>query len=164
MKFEKHHRPEPTEPQLATMIDVFSILIIFLIAGTAMDSSVLNVPIDIMLPSTQSKATSLNAPQVTLNSGKLIMNFIQDEIALEELVAEVESEKVKNIKIKLNSYLEKIKKNSHKSKADTQLLQSINFVTDKKTSYADVYKTIKVFRNLGFQNTILVGMEQVGKQ
>ena len=60
MKFEKHHRQEPTEPQLATMIDVFSILIIFLIAGTAMDSSVLNIPTDIILPSTESKATSFN--------------------------------------------------------------------------------------------------------
>lgn len=163
MKFEKHHRQEPTEPQLATMIDVFSILIIFLIAGTAMDSSVLNIPTDIILPSTESKATSFNAPQVTLQSGKVIMNFIQDEINLKELVSESESDKLINVKIKLNKYLEKIKKDSHKNKADLQLLQSINLVADKDTPYTEVYSTIKAFRNLGFQNTILVGMEKVSQ-
>lgn len=164
MNFEKHHRAEPTEPQLATMIDVFSILIIFLIAGTAMDSSVLNIPTDIILPSTESKATSLNAPQVTLQSGKVIINFIQDEISLKELLADDGSVKLTVIKNKLNQYLEKVKKISHKNKADLQLLQSINLVADKDTPYADVYSTIKAFRNLGFQNTILVGMEKVGNK
>lgn len=164
MNFEKHHRQEPTEPQLATMIDVFSILIIFLIAGTAMDSSVLNIPVDITLPSTQSKATSLNAPQVTLQSGRLVMNFIQEEIELKEMLSETKTEKFILVKTKLDQYLEKVKKNSHKNKADLQLLQSINLVADRETPYVDVYSTIKAFRNLGFQNTILVGMEQVGKK
>lgn len=164
MKFEKHHRQEPTEPQLATMIDVFSILIIFLIAGTAMDSSVLNIPTDIILPSTESKATSLNAPQVTLQSGKILMHFIEDEIDLKDMISETETSKYKTVKLKLIQYIEKVKKDSHKNKADLQLLQSINLVADKTTPYADVYLTIKAFRNLGFQNAILVGMEKGGKQ
>lgn len=159
MKFEKPHRREPTEPQLATMIDVFSILIIFLIAGSAMDSSILNIPADLILPETSSSSTSLNAPQVTLKNGVIEMNFINERISIKELDDPNlnDSNNFRKIKIKIQSYIDGTK--SKKNLTETQLLQSINLVADKETSYKEVFATMKVFRNFGFQNTILVGLE-----
>jgi biopolymer transport protein ExbD len=164
MNFEKHHRREPSEPQLATMIDVFSILIIFLIAGTAMDNSILNIPDDLFLPSTQSNSTSLNAPQITLKEGVVDVNFIGEKFSLKEISQIDESENIKKIKNKLSEYISKNTSSKKKSLADTQLLQSINLVSDKNTSYADIYLTIKIFRSFGFQNTILVGLDGSGKK
>lgn len=162
MKFEKKHRREHTEPQLAAMIDVFSILIIFLIAGTTMDSSILNIPADLFLAETSSKSSSINAPQATLKDGILVINFINEEVAITEI--ENESIKIKNIGVKLKDYLTKVEKDNKKKNTQLQLLQSINLLADKSTPYKDIFTTMKYFRGYGFQNTILVGVEKGGRQ
>ncbi len=161
MNFEKPHRREPTEPQLATMIDVFSILIIFLIAGTAMDSSILNIPTDLILPKTISKSSTLNAPQVTIENNIIAINFIDEKISYDEIIALTESPKLKRLKIKVEEYLKKVEagKKSKKSLSESQLLQSLNLVAGEKTSYEKIFNTLKWFKDRGFQNTILVATE-----
>jgi biopolymer transport protein ExbD len=161
MNFEKPHRREPTEPQLATMIDVFSILIIFLIAGTAMDSSILNIPNDIILPKTISKSSTLNAPQITIEKNIIMVNFINEKINYSEIVTVEESSKLKNVRLKVEEYLKNVEagKKSKKSLSESQLLQSLNLVAGDKTSYEIIFNTIKWFKDRGFQNTILVATE-----
>lgn len=163
MKFKKSHRREPTEPQLATMIDVFSILIIFLIAGTAMDSSVLNIPSDLILPETVSSETTVNAPQVTLVNRVLILNFIDEKISINEL-SDPQNQKLSRIKQKLQDYLERVSSKSKKEMANIQLLKSINLVADKSAIYNDIYLIMKTFKDFGFQNTILVGTDAGGRK
>lgn len=161
MKFEKKHRREPSEPQLAAMIDVFSILIIFLIAGTAMDSSIINIPADLFLAETTSKATSVNAPQATLKNGILVINFINTEVSLIDI--ENDSEKIKEVGVKLKNYLTNVEINNKNKITDIQSLQSINLLADKDTPYKQIFTTMKYFRGYGFQNTILVGVENSEK-
>lgn len=164
MKFEKIHRREPAEPQLAAMIDVFSILIIFLIAGTAMDSSVLTIPADLFLAETTSKSSSMNAPQVTLKNGMVEALFINEKISIVEMESiNEESANVKRIKTKIKDYLNRVGKETKKNSTEIQLLQSINLVADKDTPYRQVYSTIKFFRSFGFLNSILVGTQNSGK-
>lgn len=164
MNFEKPHRRTPSEPQLAAMIDVFSILIIFLIAGTAMDSSVLVLPADLLLAETSSKSSTMNAPQVTLKDGIIFANFINEQIGIKEIEADNgESQNIKRLGLKLKEYLKKVRQGNQKSPTDLQLLQSINLVADKDTPYRHVFSTIKFFRIFGFQNSILVGTERSGK-
>ena len=163
MKFNKSHRKDPIEPQLAAMIDVFSILIIFLIAGTAMDSSVLNIPINLGLAETSSKSTTLNAPQVTLHKGEVNINFIDSKITINDIEnAAPTSPKILEIQTKLKSYLANIKENNKKSGSEMQLLESVNLLADKNTPYKEVFAVVKFFRANGFQNTILIGVEHSG--
>lgn len=157
MNFEKKHRREPTEPQLATMIDVYSILIIFLIAGTTMDSSTLNIPADFNMAETTSSSNSVNAPQATLKNGVLQINFINEKVSINEI--ENSSVKLENIAIKLKSYLAKVDLENKKKNTELQLLQSVNLLAEKSTPYKDIFTTIKYFRGYGFQNTILIGVE-----
>jgi biopolymer transport protein ExbD len=163
MKFEKAHRREPIEPQLATMIDVFSILIIFLIAGTAMDSSILNIPGNLLLPETKSTASTINAPQVTLSQGIVNINFINKSLPIKDIENMENSLDVSDVKLKIKDYLSQVTlKNKRKTK-ELQMLQSINLVADKEVSYDQLFAVIKFFRTQGFQNTILVGVEGSGK-
>lgn len=165
MKFEKIHRREPTEPQLATMIDVFSILIIFLIAGVTMESSVLSIPADLFLPETTSEATSVNAPQVTIENDVVSLNFIKESLSIQELEQDlVNSKKIKRIEQKIKSYLQKVDEDKKKKLKDSQWLKSINLVADRDTSYKKLFVVLKFLRNLGFLNTILVGVEGNGKK
>jgi biopolymer transport protein ExbD len=160
MNFEKPHRRNPPEPQLAAMIDVFSILIIFLIAGTGMDSSVLNIPGDLFLAETSSKSSSLNAPQVTLQNGEINALFINEKIKISDIEQGLgESSQVLHFKEKLKNYISKINKENQKNSTVLELLQSVNLVADKETPYREVFNTVKFFRTNGFQNTILVGIE-----
>ena len=165
MKFNKSHRKDPTEPQLAAMIDVFSILIIFLIAGTAMDSSVMNIPIDLGLAETSSKSTTLNAPQVTLLKSEININFIDSKLTIKDIEnASTDSPKIVDIQNKLKSYLANIKEKNQKSGSEMQLLESVNLLADKNTPYKEVFAVVKFFRANGFQNTILIGVEQSGNR
>lgn len=163
MYFPKKHRREPIEPQLAAMIDVFSILIIFLIAGTTMDSSVIELPGDLLLAKTTSKSSTLNAPQVTLRNGIVYANFINEKISIKLLNQNnPDNNEIKNITLKLKEYLKKIDLKSKDNLTNTELLQSINLVADKETLYSEIYNTIKFFRGIGFLNSILVGTEGGG--
>ena len=163
MKFNKTHRRDPTEPQLAAMIDVFSILIIFLIAGTAMDSSVMDIPIELGLAQTSSKSSSINAPQVTLLKGEVNINFIDSKLSIHDIKnGSIDSPQIAEIRKKLKNYLVKIKETNKKSGTEMQLLESVNLLADKDTPYKDVFTVVKFFRINGFQNTILVGVEQSG--
>ena len=162
MKFNKSHRKDPIEPQLAAMIDVFSILIIFLIAGTAMDSSVLNIPIELGLAKTTSKSTTSNAPQVTLLNGKLNINFIDSELKIKDIENSPNSPNILKIQNKLKNYLAQIKEKNKKSGSEMQLLESVNLLADKNTPYKEVFTVVKFFRANGFQNTILIGVEHTG--
>lgn len=166
MKFEKAHRKEPIEPQLATMIDVFSILIIFLIAGVTMDSSILNIPGELLLPETTSDSTPINAPQVTLKNGILDITFLGISVPLQDIKSEnSNSNKYNKCISDLKSYLQSIntkEQSNLKLKVklkDKDMLQSINLVADKSTKYEDLFLVMKFFRKLGFLNTILVGTE-----
>ena len=162
MKFNKSHRKDRIEPQLAAMIDVFSILIIFLIAGTAMDSSVLNIPIELGLAKTTSKSTTSNAPQVTLLNGKLNINFIDSELKIKDIENSPNSPNILKIQNKLKNYLAQIKEKNKKSGSEMQLLESVNLLADKNTPYKEVFTVVKFFRANGFQNTILIGVEHTG--
>ncbi len=165
MNFEKKQRREHSEPQLASMIDVFSILIIFLIAGTTMDSSILNIPADLFLPQTNSKSASVNSPQVTIKNGILEINFINESINLAEIENDSPvSVKLKKINGKLNSYIAKIVDSDSNKSGEVQLLKSINLVAGKETPYKQLFLTMKFFRSHGFQNTILIGVENNAKQ
>ncbi len=162
MKFNKSHRKDPIEPQLAAMIDVFSILIIFLIAGTAMDSSVLNIPINLGIAQTTSKSTTSNAPQVTLLNGELDINFIDSKLKIKDIEKFPNSSKIADVQNKLKEYLANIKEKNKKSGSEMQLLESVNLLADKNTPYREVFSVVKFFRTNGFQNTILIGVEHSG--
>lgn len=164
MDFRKPHRREPTEPQLAAMIDVFSILIIFLIAGTAMDSSVLEIPGNLLLPESTSKATTVNSPQVTLVNGILDVKFINEKLSIAEIEeGNIENPKLIRISAKLKFYLKNLSKGAKRTLTNLELLQSINLVADKDTPYKNIFTTIKYFRSQGFLNSILVGTDHIEK-
>jgi biopolymer transport protein ExbD len=164
MNFNKAHRREPTEPQLATMIDVFSILIIFLIAGTTMDSSIMEIPADLIMAETISKSISVNAPQVTLKNNEVNINFINEKLKIEDLdPVSTNTEAINKVTDKVRAYLANINLKNNKNPTDLQLLKSINLVADRDVPYKNIFNTIKFFRNLGFQNSILVGTDVIKK-
>ncbi len=160
MKFGKTHRHEPHEPQLATMIDVFSILIIFLIAGTAMDSSILQIPSDIKLPATISDDTIINAPQITIQGETIWFSVTKQKYPL-NLFSEANMGTQEFLDLK-NVLTQALAENSKQSNAiiKNESADYLNLVAEKSTPYKDIFLVVKNLKDIGFKNIVFVGTVQ----
>ncbi len=165
MHFERPQRHESTEPQLATMIDVFAVLIIFLIAGTTMDSSILQIPVTIVLPSTTAVASTINAPQITVLKDKIWFSLTDKEYPLDLLKnPDAHAAMVQQIQDEITHYQAKSNEKKTKVQIGSASANYINVVAAKDTPYRDIFLAIKFFRNAGFKSAVLVGTSQfVGK-
>ena len=65
--FIKMKRREPMSLQLTAMIDIFSMIVIFLIMGTAFGTSDVILPKDFLLPHSNSKEDAETAPQLVIS-------------------------------------------------------------------------------------------------
>lgn len=146
-------RREPVEPQLATMIDVFSILIIFLIAGAVADSNLTTIPIDLSLGLSKSKESINSAPQVTYQKKTITIDFIKESILIDE-ISNKNSSKFIAIKNKIEKY--RIKKDEKDNNVKLSSLASFNLVADKNTDYIEIYSIINFMKQFGFENAILM--------
>src|SRR4051812_48819760 len=96
--FEKSNRPEIVEPQLAAMVDVFSILIIFLIAGTVMGTTAVILPPGIIPPHSISKESMLTAPQLTVHQSQVRLGFSNETFPLSSFIGDSDSNELKRFK------------------------------------------------------------------
>ena len=143
--FEKSHRHEPQEPQLAAMIDVFSILIIFLIAGTVMGTSSITLPDGLKLPDSLAKETLDTAPQITLSSESATLSFDEKPYRLSDLRSggTEKSRFVGAVRTHLGA-------NSKKP------LKAINLVADRHLPYSTVFEATKMVREAGFESIYFI--------
>lgn len=155
--FSKKPRREPIELQLTAMIDVFSMIVIFLIFGTVFGAADIVIPTGIEIPKSISKESLESAPRVVITKKEVFLNVTADlpPIPLEKFHSGSGREEVrKALKPAVSDYLAK-KKESKESVAP------LNLLADLSTPYEDIFDVVVVFRQLGL-NTILFVANGVG--
>jgi biopolymer transport protein ExbD len=155
--FSKKHRKEPIELQLTAMIDVFSMIVIFLIFGTVFGAADIVIPTGIEIPKSLSKESLETAPRVVITKKEVFLNVSSDlpPVSLEDFHSGGGRERVKKVfRPVIGDYLKK-KKESKESVAP------LNLLADLSTPYADIFDVVVVFRELGL-NTILFVANGVG--
>ncbi len=176
MEFSKKHRREPMELQLTAMIDIFTMIVIFLVMGTVIGVADVSVPLNTKLPKSSSVEALDAAPQVVFNvqtdSTGSKKTFIevkalssdlstmpQLEIGDFRVKAEVGNPKVDELKRLLSKAIEKLSPEQRKGGV------LLNIVADQATPYRDLFDVIKVFRESGFQSLLFVaaGDPKLGK-
>ena len=163
LDFGHKHRHDPTEPQLATMVDVFSILIIFLIFGTAMDSTLINLPSDFMVPKTISDGAVANAPQVTVYDSEFELSLSERKYPLSLITDGFEDSNpmIQELKQVVSAYREKsknIRKSANGAPSENgEEFNYLNLVADKSATYDKLFPVIKFFKAIGYSNVNLVG-------
>lgn len=147
----KPHRHEPTEPQLAAMIDVFSILIIFLIAGTVMGTSSVLLPAELTPPTSVSRETMMSVPQITILPDQVQTSFNTNSYSLSGfLTREGAPEDVTRFKSDVAALVA-----ASQGKENAGIL---NLVADRSTSYEKIFSVIKAAREAGAESILFVAL------
>jgi biopolymer transport protein ExbD len=155
----QRHRRNPLELQLTAMIDIFSMIVIFLIFGTVFGASEISIPSNILIPKSHSKEGVESAPRIVIQKKTVDVGMASPLVAIESFRSP-ESSEMMSLKSKIKTRLLSDKK---KSKDQQKML---NIIADRETPYQDVFDVVRVFREAGF-NTLLfvaVGEADMGKK
>jgi biopolymer transport protein ExbD len=147
MEFSKKHRRHPPEPQLAALIDVLSILILFLVAGTVFGQSSVELFQDIILPISQSKENVNAGPQVSVSKASVTDAFLKRPVPIESYINEDQ-----NLQQELNSAV----KAYMEAPVALEGGNLLNVVADKNLSYRNVFKVIKMYRQAGIKSVLFI--------
>jgi biopolymer transport protein ExbD len=148
--FIKRPRREPFALQLTAMIDIFSMIVIFLIMGTVFGSSDFIFPADFILPQSASKENSEPAPQLIITQDSVEFKPLQLKIPLKDFVTDPDGAGIKDFSRTLRSYAGKLPESA---KTSGNLL---NVMTDERVAYEQAFEVLKVFRQAGFDTLLFV--------
>lgn len=177
MNFGKKHRREPLELQLTAMIDIFTMIVIFLVMGTVIGVADVTVPKGAKLPKSSSVESLDAAPQVIFNTQDTPNGKITTTIELKAFSAEMKAfppiavedfrprmddgknAKIEDLKVALRKTISRLSSEQRKGGV------LLNVVADQATSYRDLYDVVKVFREAGFESLLFVasGDKKLGK-
>ena len=151
MQMPKKHRREPIELQLTAMIDIFAMLIIFLIKGTVFGNVDVHFPETLALPKSVSKESVEPGPEVIIEGDQVQVTFLNQNIRLAAFQDPTGSspEIIKLHQQLRNSLTTPSPKGKHKSK-------TLNFVADRETPYNQLFDVMKVFRESGYESVLLI--------
>ena len=145
--FDRKARKQPIELQLTALIDVMSMLVIFLIKGTVFGASDMLVPNDMKLPESVSRESAESAPQVIISKSKVSVSFSKETY---DLSAFRDNGGPTGLRKQLKAYVAALPAVARTSGV------LLNVVADKLTPYKDVFDTVKVFREAGFETLLFV--------
>ncbi len=131
--------------QLAPMIDIFFLIIIFLLKSTIVADVSVIFPSQMHPPLSQSRENLDTFPEVVLNETEVTLGFLNVTKKLEEIDT-LTDEDIGVLKAKVDSYIkskdEKIRKQSI----------NINFITSRENNYKNIFTVVKFLRRIGFQS------------
>lgn len=155
--FPKKKKKSMAALQLAPLIDIFVLLIIFLIKGTVMSNSVITPPADLKPAKSKSPEGLEPAGQLYVTENEIQFAMINEKINRAEFMDQIENNTVEKLSgasaqvaAKLKEYLAKMPDEDKKSGV------LMNFLADAGVEYRTVFEISKFCRQLGFQNILFV--------
>lgn len=146
--FEKPKKRSLATLQLAPLIDIFVLIIVFLVKGTVLGGSTLELPVDFDPAKSRSSENLEIAPEVYITKEKIIFKFINQELVLTDFEnAQFENSQISS---QIKNYIDQL---PDKQK---QLGLFTNLVADKGLSYKWVFEVTKFLRVSGFQQILYV--------
>lgn len=149
--FPSRKKKEPFELQLTAMIDVFSMIVIFLIFGTVFGAADMVVPKDMRIPKSLSKEGIDSAPRIMVQTDAVSFSLENSSIPITEFKT---LEGRKRVEDSLKNTVAEYQK--RRKDAVGSGITPINLVADESAHYEDVYDVISVFRKLGFDSIFFV--------
>jgi biopolymer transport protein ExbD len=146
------------EIQLTTLVDIFTILVIFLILGTVSGVSDIVFPGDMKLPMGFGKETIESAPKLVISKNEVFVASLdkgQDTltaIPISDFMKgrEISVPTIESLKLYLKNYIARL---SPEMKVQGTLL---NVIADRETPYEQIFEIVRVFREIGFETLLFV--------
>lgn len=143
--------------QLAPLIDIFVLIIIFLIKGTVMSNASINPPADLNPARSKSPEGVEPAGQIYVSQAEVYFSMINEKISLEEFMNSIENTSTDNVKGRAGEITAKLKE-FLKTIPDSEKKSGIlmNFLADAAVDYRAVFEVSKYCRQVGFENILFV--------
>jgi biopolymer transport protein ExbD len=148
----RNHRRKPLELQLTAMIDIFSMIVIFLILGTVFGASEIILPKNMSLPKSVSKEGVESAPRVVIERDRVTTSVSDVTLGLELFHGDSAATHPSVLAMR-KSIKEYLKTHPKNDKNPTQLL---NIIADGEAAYRDIFEVVKLFREEGFETLLFV--------
>lgn len=145
------------EPRLIAMIDVFSILTIFLIAGTVTDVSSIVLPGGLTLPFGTKPGSLMPATQINLSHGWVSIAGEKESYPFEAFRNDGDRS-LAPLRLRLKD--EAARRRAKDQNADL----AIYVVADQSVVYRDLFDVMRGFRAEGFESLILISEAKGSKQ
>ncbi|OFZ18778.1 MAG: hypothetical protein A2X94_06160 [Bdellovibrionales bacterium GWB1_55_8] len=137
--------------QLTAMIDVFALIIIYLVKGTFFGVSDVQIPKDLHLPTSFSKEAVETAPSAVIGGGEVRISMIPRGIALPLFDPNAKDQNgVRALRQELKTVVANLP--SHALKSGVLL----SVVADAETPYRDIFNVVKVMRESGFEAMLFI--------
>lgn len=148
----KGHRREPMELQLTAMIDIFSMIVIFLIFGTVFGAAEIVIPPGLAVPRSVSKESVESAPRLVIEKDSVSVSALERKFPLRSFRAGDPGHDAlaRRIKADLKDVIAALPSSA---KGSGVLL---NVIADENAPYQDVFDVVKVFREAGFETLLFV--------
>jgi biopolymer transport protein ExbD len=149
--FPPRKKQEPLELQLTAMIDVFSMIVIFLIFGTVFGAADIVIPKDLAIPKSHSKEGVDSAPRLLIHNGQVTLNLNDEKFPLSAFKTE-ESRKAVGEKLKPVLAEFKARRKGNEGSGSNP----INLLADQNAPYEEIYDVVSAFRQYGFDSVYFV--------
>lgn len=121
------------------MIDIFAMLVIFLLKCSYFGAVDMDYPDKLKLPESVSKETLESTPRVIITSDGVSIPFLKSKSVI---TGDLEA-----YRATLHAYVSKLPKDVN---------STLSVVADKEVPYRRIYDVVKVFREAGFGNILFV--------
>jgi len=136
------------ELPLTPMIDLFSMILIFLVLTTTFGAADMNVPAGLFLPKSRSKESPESAPQVALWQGKARASFLPEDFSVKFLLEPGHEVEIEAYRTKLKAFVAALPGEARGSGV------LLNVIADRDTPYREVFAVTKLFRESGFESML----------
>lgn len=154
MFLKKRHKREIINLNVIPLIDISSMIIIFLLMGAIFGETSIDVPLWVNVPKSENNENIESAPRVIISKDTVQISF------LGEKKMQIDAFRPDNLNsASLLTTIDETKK--FISKIPNQSRQAgvlLNLVADETANYRDIFDVIAVFRKAGFESVLFVAM------
>lgn len=145
----ENQRRYPLTLQLAPMIDIFVLIIVFLLKSTIVADVSIVFPREMHPPLSKSKEGLETFPEVVVTETEMIVGIIHENISLQD-IERVNEDRIAELKAKVEAYV--------KSKDENVRSQAthVNLITFRGNNYKNVFTAVKFLRRIGFQSVAFI--------
>jgi biopolymer transport protein ExbD len=139
----------PLQLQLAPMIDIFVLIIVFLLKSTIVADVSIVFPREMHPPMSKSRDSLETFPEVVVTETELIVGVIHEKIILADL-GKLGEDRMSDLKNKVEQYA-RAKDEKVRSQAT-----HVNLITFRGNNYKNIFASVKFLRKIGFQSVAFI--------
>lgn len=164
--YSKRPEKEGMELQLTAMIDIFSMIVIFLILGSVFGASEMVIPSGMTIPQSVSHESADTAPRLVISADGVNLSVVEGTYPLDGFRgasagdeagggaavanAALRQQLRQQLKQQIDQYIARI------PEADRAKKLLLNVIADQNAPYRDVFDVVKYFREAGFGTLLFV--------